>query len=178
MPEEKGNLCFHFPKVKMTTTMRPIRRKREQLKKLAWLTEAQAVLGWGIILILLALLGAIYLNQASRIASVGRRVQLLQIQLETLKRDNATLARQIAEGQSLEKLRQEAIRLGFVPARPDDIEYVIVPDYPVETAGPTPVAETPISPASQQPPPDTLREALWLAFKEAVGGLIYGEASE
>ena len=56
----------------MTTT----RQKREQLKRLGWLTEAQAVLGWGVILILVALVGAIYLNQASRIASVGRRVQV------------------------------------------------------------------------------------------------------
>jgi hypothetical protein len=160
----------------MTTTMGPSRRKREQLKRLGWLTEAQAVLGWGLILILVALLGAIYLNQASHIASVGRRVQVLQNELERLKRENALLARQIAEAQSLERLSQEAALLGFVPARTDDIEYLIVPDYPAAPAasfsgsdpGEPPVAESPA----------TLREAIWLALKAGIGDFIYGEAGE
>jgi len=156
--------------------MRSTRRKREQLKRLGWLTEAQAALGWGIILILAALLGAIYLNQASRIASVGRRVQVLQNELESLKRENADLSRQIAESQSLERLQQEAIRLGFIPARPDDIEYMIVPDYPVSNGEPALLNETP--PASTPAPPETMSEAAWLAFKARIGNLIYGEASE
>jgi cell division protein FtsL len=162
----------------MTTTMHPTRRKREQLKRLGWLTEAQAALGWGIILILAALLGAIYLNQASRIASVGRRVQVLQNELESLKRENADLSRQLAESQSLERLQREAIRLGFIPARPDDIEYIIVPDYPVSNGEPaSSFIETP--PVISTPaPPETMSEAAWLAFKASVGNLIYGEASE
>jgi cell division protein FtsL len=177
----------------MATTMRPTRRKREQFKRLTWLTEAQIVLGWGVILILAALLGAIYLNQASRIASVGRRVQVLQNQLESLKRENAALARQIAETQSLERLHQEAIRLGFVPARPADIEYIIVPDYPGDratgdediaaggstaaSAGRSVPPET-VIPAGPAVPIDTVREAVWHALKAGVGGLVYGEAGD
>ncbi len=163
----------------MSTAMGSTRRKRENTKRIGWLTEAQAVLGWAVILILVALLGALYLNQASHIASVGRRVQVLQNKLETLKRENATLARQIAESQSLEWLQQEAIRLGFVPARPDDIEYIIVPNYPVD-----PLEEkkefddsAPQDPASAMPI-ETFEEALWLTFKAGIGNLIYGEASE
>ncbi len=64
----------------MQTVSDPIsnarQRAAEALKKLPWLTEAQAALGWGIILILIALLGAIYLSQTSRIAIVGRLVQV------------------------------------------------------------------------------------------------------
>ena len=54
------------------------RQTREQLKRLNALTEAQAALGWGVILLLAALLGTVYVSQASRIATVGRRVQILQ----------------------------------------------------------------------------------------------------
>jgi hypothetical protein len=94
------------------------------------LTEAQAAAGWGVIVVLGALLGAIYLNQASKIATIGRRVQMEQNELDEVKRANAELERQIAEAQSLERLDAEARRLGFVPSTPADIDYVVIPQYP------------------------------------------------
>jgi hypothetical protein len=143
----------------------------ERARKYWWLTEAQAVLGWGVIMILAALLGAIYLNQASRIASIGRRVQQLQFEVNELKRVNATLERQIAQGQSLERLDEAAVRLGFVRARPEDIEYLIVPNYPVQSDLAAPVE------ATEPPAPiETIEEALWLALKSSVGDLIRGES--
>jgi cell division protein FtsL len=145
-------------------------RLTEQARRLVWLTEAQAALGWGVILILLALLGAIYLNQASHIAGVGRRVQNLQIQLDNVKRQNFSLEKEIAESQSLDRLESEARRLGFRRARPQDIEYVIVPNYPVAAVVTTPVAPTLIEPV------ETLSEALWMAFKAGASNLILGEA--
>ena len=158
----------------METIRRSTRRTREQAKRFKQLTEAQAVLGWGVILILIALLGVIYLNQASNIAAIGRRVQFLQGQLEDLKRENAVLERKIAEAQSLERLQREALRLGFTQSRPDDIEYIIVPDYPVETATLEPAAR----PINRTPPPETMGEVLWLTLKASIGNMIYGEASE
>jgi len=160
----------------MTVTMGSTRKKREELRRLGWLTEAQAALGWGVILILVALLGAIYLNQASRIASVGRRVQVLQNELERLKRDNAFLARQIAEEQSLDRLSQEAALLGFVPARPDDIEYLIVPNYPA-TSATTPM-DSDVETVPKDEAPATMWEAIWLALKAGIGDFVYGEAGE
>lgn len=151
----------------------PAERARKQL----WLTEAQAVLGWGVILILAALLGAIYLNQASKIASIGRRVQQLQFDLNDLKRVNATLERQIAQGQSLERLDAEAVRLGYVRAQPGDIEYLIVPNYPVGgNLGPVAGPEGNGAEATPPAPIETMQEALWLALKASVGDLIRGES--
>jgi hypothetical protein len=143
----------------------------EQARKQLWLTEAQAVLGWGVIMILAALLGAIYLNQASRIASIGRRVQQLQFEANELKRVNATLERDIAEGQSLDRLDEAALRLGFVRAQPEDIEYLIVPNYPVQSDLAAPVEVT-----TPPEPIETIQEALWLALKSSVGDLIRGES--
>ncbi len=151
------------------------RHTRDQLRRFRTLTEAQAVLGWAVILVLAALVGSIYVSQASRIATVGRRVQMMQAEMDTLKRENAALERQIADAQQLNRLQEEAARLGFVPAGPDDIEYIIVPDYPIASSinlitAPT---ATPLP-----PPPDTMNQALWLALHGRVTGFVQGEANE
>jgi cell division protein FtsL len=145
--------------------------KKEKRRNRFWLTEAQAALSWGIILALGALLGTIYLYQASRIAGVGRHVQDLQNQLDNVKRVNAELERNIAEGQSLERLQSEAERLGFVRARPEDIEYIIVPDYPtaINQGPPLEAAEPPL-------PIETVWEALVMAFESSVSNLARGES--
>lgn len=148
------------------------RKKRERAKQVKRLTEAQAVLGWSVILLLVALLGAIYLSQASSIAAVGRRVQSLQNRLEDLKRENSELERQIAEAQSLERLEEEALRLGFAQASSAEIEYVIVPNYPVEIAALEEQLGMPETPA------ETFEDVLWLAIKKRIGNMIYGEASD
>lgn len=152
------------------------RQTRDQLKRLNKLTEAQAAVGWGIILIFGALLGTIYLTQASRIATVGRHVQVLQNQLIDLKRENNDLEQKIAEAQSLDRLQAEAVRLGFVPADPEDIQYLIIPDYPVGA---------PIDPFAVIPEPvptpvqaQSMEEAITLYLNSQISGFVRGEARE
>ena len=152
----------------------PKNQARELARRLGWLTEAQAVAGWGVILVLAALLGAIYLNQASRIAAIGRRVQIQQSDLEELKRVNGELEREIAEAQSLERLQQEAVRLGFQPAQPDEIEYIVIPGYPLEEAAPPPAAPVETVPDE----PETMWEAVWLTLRHSANALIQGSANE
>lgn len=153
------------------------RQTREQLKRLNALTEAQAALGWGVILVLAALLGTIYVSQASRIASVGRRVQILQNELTELKRQNNDLERDIAAAQAIDRLQAEATRLGFVEADPADIEYIIVPDYPAELEETDPL-EIPPTVTAVPPPVETVREALWLYLSDRFSDFIRGEARE
>jgi cell division protein FtsL len=158
----------------MEAAMRSSRQKREQAKRFKRLTEAQAALGWGVILLLSALLGVIYLSQASGIAAVGRRVQNLQVESEMLKRENGNLERQIAEAQSLERLQQEALRLGFVQAQASEIDYIVIPDYPVASDTDEPTE----APVVTVPPAETIGEVLWLSLKNSVSHMIYGEAGE
>lgn len=153
------------------------RQTREQLKRLNALTEAQAALGWGVILVLAALLGTIYVSQASRIASVGRQVQILQNELIELKRQNNELERDIAAAQALDRLQAEATQLGFVEANPVDIEYIIVPDYPVTLEETDPLEILPTVTAVP-PPAETVREALWLYLSDRFTDFIRGEARE
>jgi cell division protein FtsB len=156
-----------------------MRQKRERAKRLSWLTEAQAALGWGIILALVAVLGAIYLSQASRIAVTGRQVQIMQNELEALKRDNATFEKSIAELQSLDRLQARAREMGFVAAQPENIEYLVIPDYPLATAVPftTQPQPDPVTTPTIQPL-ETMEEAIWRSIRQSVGSLIQGEAGE
>ena len=151
------------------------RQTRELARRLGWLTEAQAALGWGLILVLAALLGVIYLTQASRIAAVGRRVQVLQNELINLKRENVELERQIAEAQSLEQLQELAVRQGYAQARPEDIAYITVLNYPAVTAEPLLTLATP-EPIAVSHSPSNMSEAIWLAVRASVGDLIRGES--
>ena len=155
------------------------RQARELARRLGLLTEAQAAAGWGVIVVLGALLGAIYLNQASKIATIGRRVQMEQNELDEVKRANAELERQIAEAQSLERLDNEARRLGFVPSTPADIDYVVIPEYPTESTGPSVIASADETPAEAAPPPvETLWQAVALAVRDLGIDLTRGETRE
>lgn len=154
-----------------------MKRKRDTNKRLTWLTEAQAAVGWGIILVLVAILGTVYLSQASKTAVAGRRVQIRQNELDTIKRENASVEKKIAEAQSLTDLQTQAQAMGFVQAQPENIEYLLIPDYPAETAVPPIISATP-EVTEAVPPPDTMEEALILAFQASVSSLIEGSAGE
>jgi hypothetical protein len=168
---------------KPESQLRP-RQARELARRLGLLTEAQAAAGWGVIVVLAALLGAIYLNQASKIAAIGRRVQIEQLELDEVKRVNAELERQIAESQGLERLDAEARRLGFVPATPADIDYVVIPNFPTEeVTAEDLITEEMTGAAAAAPPvtspvPETLWEAITLAFRDLGIDLTRGEAHE
>ncbi len=155
---------------------RSTRQTRELARRLGKLTEAQAAVGWAVILVLAALLGAIYLNQTSEIAAAGRRVQILQNELDEFKRLNGETERQIAEAESLDRLQQQAVVMGFVPASTDDIEFLVVPNYPAADAGD---AETAVStPQAPAPTAESMQEALGLAFQNAITRLFVGEHRE
>lgn len=162
------------PEEKTPQRLRP-RQARELARRLGLLTEAQAAAGWGVVIILAALLGAIYLNQTSKIATIGRRVQAEQNDLDIVKRQNAELERLIAEAQSLERLESEARRLGFVPSTPSDIDFVVIPDYPTEPM-PEIVEETPIEELPSSP--DNIWQALILTFRKMGIDMTRGDARE
>ena len=151
------------------------RQARELAQRLGLLTQAQAAAGWAVIIILGALLGVIYLNQTSKIATIGRRVQREQADLDEIKRQNAELEQHIAEAQSLERLAAEAVRLGFVPSTPADIDYIVIPDYPSE-----PAADVVADPVIEEPPkpPDSFWEAIALTIRDLGIDLTRGEVNE
>lgn len=156
------------------------RQKRQLAKRLGILTDAQFAAGWFVILALAALVGTIYLSQASSIAASGRKVQILQNSLVELKRDNAMLERSIAEGQTLERVQQEAVRLGFVRAEPTDLEYLVVSQYPA-VPPPTPVSNGAEEGGVAQPlpnPAQSFTEAIRLTIQGSLQHMVMGQAGQ
>ena len=150
---------------------------REQIRKIRTLTQAQAAIGWAVIIFLFALVGTIYLRQVGQTATTGREIRSLQEDLTRLKAENSVLERKIAEEQQLEVLQDDARDLGFEPAGADDIQYLVVPDYPVEAQGNTPeMMNEPPPPAPA--PLETMREALSRYFRTQFSDFIRGEAHE
>jgi hypothetical protein len=161
----------------MSERPRP-RQARELAKRLGWLTEAQAATGWALIILLAGLLGSIYLIQASKIATIGRTIQIQQSELEDIQLENAELERRIAEAQSLERLNAEAVRMGFVTAGPDNIQYVVIPNYPVAAAEPLAPAQPSEADATAGQMPQSMLEAITLALRNLSNDLIQGQAYE
>jgi hypothetical protein len=157
------------------TKKRSRREKRQEAHRRTVLSDAQVALGWFVIIILAALVGSIYVNQASKIASSGRRVQMLQDELDTLKRTNAMVERGIAETQSLARLEEKVMQLGFTRADPESIEYLVVAGYPTESE---PGVEAARQPEPAPTPVGTIGEALWLLFERGSNNMVKGESGE
>ena len=153
---------------------RSSRHTRQLARRLSKLTEVQAAVGWGLILLVIALLGVIYLSQSSRIAVVGRHVQRLQYDLSVLQRENADLERDIAQSQSITRIQQEAVRMGFVTAQPENIEYLVVPNYPSVALVTEEEVQTSVEPSSIE----SMKEGLWLVIETGLNELMRGESRE
>ena len=149
---------------------RSSRHTRQLARRLSKLTEVQAAVGWGLILLVIASLGVVYLNQSSRIAAVGRQVQSLQYELSVLQRENADIERDIAQYQSITRIQEEAVRMGFVTAQPDNIEYLVIPDYPSVVLNTEEEAQTSVGPSSIE----SMKDGLWLVIETGLNELMRG----
>jgi len=150
------------------------RHTRELARKLSKLTEVQAAVGWGLILLVIALLGVIYLSQSSKIAAVGRYAQDLQTELAVLKRENGDLERDIAQAQSITRLQKDAERLGFVKAHIEYTEYIVVPDYPTTETVSISEAQALAEPTAVE----SISEGFMLVIETRLKELMRGESSE
>jgi cell division protein FtsL len=153
---------------------RSSRHTRELTRRLRKLTEVQAAVGWGLILLIIAVLGVIYLNQSSRIATVGRRVQTLQYDLGVIQRENADLERDIAQAQSITRIQEAAEKMGFVKAQPGNIEYLVVPIYPAVALETDMEAQT----VDKPPTVESMQEGIWLIIENGLNELMRGESRE
>ena len=83
-----------------------------------------------LLLVLGSLVGSFYLNQASKTTAAGLEIVRLTRQRESWRQENADLAKQIAEMESLSRIQTRAQELGFV--EPEVVEYLVVEGAPLE----------------------------------------------
>ncbi len=104
-----------------------------------WRTQTQAVAAWSVTLLIIAVIGGLYLAVASRAGTAGRDLQRYEAEKAELIQANDELRAKLAELRSITRLANRARELGFVPAQPDEVEYVAVNNYPVTVqAAPAP----------------------------------------
>lgn len=112
---------------------------RNTFRQAPWRTQTQATSLVLAVVVMVVMVGALYLAQASRTATTGRRLQELEAQRRTLEQQNAQLRAEIAALRSVPRLIAEAERLGYHAARMDEVEYLFIkgaPPQPLPT--PTP----------------------------------------
>ena len=81
-------------------------------------------------LIALLIVGGMYLAVNAHRAQAGRQVLVLQKRQAELERINADLTATLAELTSPERMLDLALSLGYRPAEPGDVEYILVEGYP------------------------------------------------
>jgi hypothetical protein len=94
-----------------------------------WRTQRQWL---GLVLlgvVMVAMVASVYLNVTARGSLAGREILTLTDAIAVNERANADLQTQLAETGSEMTMQQHAQALGFLPADPADIVYVVVPGY-------------------------------------------------
>lgn len=126
------------------------------IKRLPWSFDKKAALGFLLILVTLSLVGWLYLGQASIITSSTLEMDQLRHQIQILTQKNSELAFEIAQLESITRVEQRARDMGFAPTSPQNIRYLVTPNYPVVD---TPAPEVLVTHTA--PPKDPLWQ-VWL----------------
>ncbi|MEM8856822.1 MAG: hypothetical protein AAGD96_00790 [Chloroflexota bacterium] len=148
---------------------------RNQLQDFWTLSRAQTAITWVMLAALVAMAAVFLLVQASAVATVGREIQDLQFQLNTIRQQNSDLERQIAQAQSIEVARSRASQLGFRNATPEETMYLVVPEFPPRPAPFDPFPELNDT-AVKAEPVESMQEAIKMSFYQTISGFIEGSA--
>jgi hypothetical protein len=109
-----------------------------------WRVQKQWIGLFTLALVLVSSVALVYLNVTTQAANTGTEVQKLIVSANGLTRQIETDRTTLAHLTSIDQMLQRAIEQGFVPIEPDQIEYMVIPDYhPRQTAAlaPAPAPE-------------------------------------
>jgi hypothetical protein len=145
--------------------MNKITSLARKYRQAPWRTQRQWL---GLVLlgvVMTAMVAGVYLNVTARATLAGREILNLNYEIAANERTNADLQTGLAEASSEAAMQQHAQMLGFVPARPEDIVYVVVPGYVPKTG-------VDLSTTTVQPPASSIlpeyRQTLFEWFAERI----------
>lgn len=121
-----------------------------------WRTRRQALVSVLVALLALTLVAALYLAVNARAAILGREVMVLREQIAENQRINQDLQTGLASLLSTARLERRARELGYRPAQPEEIMYVVVDGYLPRQVPPSALA--PVGPAAAPVASDSLPE--------------------
>jgi uncharacterized membrane protein YciS (DUF1049 family) len=106
----------------------------QHVRQAHWRVQRQWIGLFLLGLVAVSMVAGIYLNITVRATLAGREIQSLQNQLIDDQRANSDQETILAGLTSVESMQQRAEAMGFAPADPGSITYVVVPGYTPKTA--------------------------------------------
>jgi hypothetical protein len=100
--------------------------------------QGQTVAVIVLVVVLAFIIGGLYLAQATTNITTTQEIEQLDEARGRLQRDNERLRADIARQQNLDGMHTRAAELGFEPADPDDIQYIVVDGYTYNQPVPSP----------------------------------------
>lgn len=98
-------------------------------KQAPWRVQRQYVGAFLLIVIVAAMIAALYLQVTARAARAGREIQEMRVQITAIQRANADLETQLARLTSSAEMQHRAEALGYRPVKPGELDYVAIPGY-------------------------------------------------
>lgn len=98
-------------------------------KQAPWRVQRQYVGAFLLMVIVISLVAALYLDVTARTALTGREVQSLRVKITALQQSNADLETQLAHDTSSAVMQQRAVELGYRPVKTGELHYILVPGY-------------------------------------------------
>jgi len=94
-----------------------------------WRVQRQYVGAFLLIVIVLALVAALYLDVTARAAVAGREIQEVRFDITAIQRSSADLETELAKLTSTSVMEKRAVDLGYRPVKPGELDYVAVPGF-------------------------------------------------
>jgi cell division protein FtsL len=110
--------------------MENVKRLTQAYYQAPWRKQLQYIVFFLLVLVMGAVVAGIYLNVTARAVTVGQEIQVMQTQIEQLKRSNADLETNLAFLTSTSVMEERARSLGFRPVDPDKLVFIVVTGYP------------------------------------------------
>ena len=135
----------------MGISMENVSQIVQKVRQAHWRVQRQWIGLFLLGLVAVSMVAGIYLNITVRATLAGREIQLLQSHYIDDQRTNSDFDTQLAGLTSVESMQQRADAMGFQPANPEDITYLVVSGYEPKSAVDMSQAAAAIQDQSQKP---------------------------
>lgn len=98
-------------------------------KQAPWRVQRQYVGAFLLVVIVSAMVAALYLQVTAGAARAGREIQEMRFEITAIQRANADLETQLANLTSTAEMQRRAIEMGYRPVKPGELDYVAVPGF-------------------------------------------------
>ena len=99
------------------------------LGRRGWRPQNQAAILLGLAMVLALIFAGVYLSQVASYAATNREIATLIEERDRLEFANEQLRVEIAALKTVPRLAERAQQLGFRPATPQEVQYVVVEGY-------------------------------------------------